>query len=73
MTYKELTKLFKQYNIPTDVVLMSDSGRECGATEMNGVYYNKEQNVIVFRQSGDDFYTQYETRYIEKNGWILLK
>lgn len=73
MTYKELNKLFKQYNIPDDVILMSDSGRECCATDMDGVYYNKEDNTIVFTQSNNDFVIEHETYYVKKNGWLLLK
>ena len=41
MTVCELINIFKQNNIPNDAILMSDSGWECFATDMDGVYYNK--------------------------------
>ena len=50
MTFGLLHEIIKQNNIPEDVKLMSDSGWECNATEMDGVYYNREENVIVFTQ-----------------------
>lgn len=51
MTFAQLNKLIETYRIPSSVTLMSDSGWECDATHMNGVYYNEEDNVIVFTQS----------------------
>lgn len=50
MTFAELSKLISDNNIPEDVVLMSDSGWECGATDMDGVYYNDFLNMIIFSQ-----------------------
>lgn len=50
MTFAELNKIIEENNIPHDVKLMSDSGWECGASDMDGVYYNKEKNEIVFTQ-----------------------
>ena len=44
MTYKELKEIFTKNNIPEDAHLMSDSGWECCATDMNGIYYNNESN-----------------------------
>ena len=41
MTAGELINIFKQNNIPNDAILMSDSGWECCATDMDGIYYNK--------------------------------
>lgn len=51
MTFAELNKIIEDNNIPHDVKLMSDSGWECSATDMDGVYYNKEKNEIVFTQN----------------------
>lgn len=51
MTFAELNKIIEDNNIPHDVKLMSDSGWECSATDMDGVYYNREKNEIVFTQS----------------------
>lgn len=50
MTFDQLSKIIKQNRIPKNVHLLSDSGWECDATEMGGVYYNKDENVIVFTQ-----------------------
>lgn len=50
MTFKELKKLLEDNHIPDDVHFESDSGWECGPTEMDGVFYNKEKNTIVFTQ-----------------------
>ena len=63
MTFEKLEQLINKYNISKDVTLMSDSGWECDATDMDGVFYNKEENVIVFTQYdwGDD---DYEEGYI---------
>ena len=68
MTYKELKEIFTKNNIPEDAHLMSDSGWECSATDMNGIYYNNESNTIVFTQS----FSKYETHYVEEKGWIAL-
>ena len=62
MTFEKLSKLIEKYNIPKNVHLLSDSGWECCETEMNGVYYNKEQNVIVFTQEINEY-----ERYDERN------
>lgn len=67
MTVGEFSKLIKDNNIPEDVTMLSDSGWECSASDMDGVYYNKEQKEIIFTQSGD----KYE-RYYGKEGWRLI-
>lgn len=60
MKFYNLVDLIDKFGIPDDVKLKSDSGWECGATEMNGVFYNKKENVIVFTQSNgassDEYY-----------------
>ena len=59
MKLNALLKLLEKHNIPDDVTLMSDSGWECCATEMDGVYYNSLENVIVFTQdmsNCDEYY-----------------
>lgn len=58
MKLNTLLKLINKHNIPDDVLLQSDSGWECGATDMDCVYYNRKLNVIVFTQyiSGNDSY-----------------
>lgn len=59
MTFKMLAEIIKTNNIPEDVHLTSDSGWECSATEMNGVFYSKEKNKIVFTQ-GRSKYDPYD-------------
>ena len=62
MKFYELVELFDKFSISEDVKLKSDSGWECSATEMNGVFYNKKENLIVFTQangaSGDVYYNE---------------
>lgn len=69
MTFNELKKLLADNNIPDDVHFESDSGWECGPTEMDGVFYNRENNTIVFTQGcwgeSDD--------YMTLDGWEMLK
>jgi len=50
MTYEKLSSLIVKHNIPSNVTLKSDSGWECDETDMDGVYYNKDINEIVFTQ-----------------------
>lgn len=67
MTYELLTKIIEENNIPKDVKLMSDSGWECDETEMDGIFYNKEQNILIFTQHGD----HYDGWYL-KDGWVCI-
>lgn len=53
MTFELLNKIIEENNIPQDVHLMSDSGWEYDETEINGVYYNRKENVLIFTQCGD--------------------
>lgn len=69
MTIENLNKIIQKYNIPSNVILMSDSGWECSKTDMDGVYYNKKENIIVFTQH----FNYNETYYVEENGWIPLE
>ena len=69
MTYKELKEILTRNNIPEDTTLMSDSGWECCATDMDGIYYNEKLNVVVFRQDID---SKFEREYTEENGWKVL-
>lgn len=63
MTLQKLNELCSKHNIPKDVKLLSDSGWECGDTEMDGVYYCKQSNVIVFTQGGIFHYGYNNRRY----------
>ena len=67
LTFKELNNIIEKYNIPKDVILMSDSGWECFATDMLGIYYNKTKNTIVFTQ-----YFFNNPLYPNEEGWEKL-
>lgn len=71
MTLKKLNELCKKYNVPDNVLLESDSGWECCETEMDGVYYNKRINTIIFTQYFSE-YEKYE-RDDYKDKWIRLE
>lgn len=53
LTFELLSKLITKYNIPHNVRFMSDSGWECDATDMRGIYYCAEKNIIIFTQGYD--------------------
>ena len=84
MTFELLKKIIEKNNIPENVTFLQDSGWECGATEMNGVWYSKKKNEIQFTQKGKHFYT-YDGKCKESydkpndaccldsnNDWVLL-
>lgn len=73
MTFERLSNLINKYNIPKNVHLLSDSGWECCETEMCGVYYNKEQNVIIFTQEISEFETYDKRNERSIEGFIALK
>lgn len=59
MTFEKLEELLRKNKISKDVKLESDSGWEGGPTDMDGVYYNKTDNVIVFTQGyGEEGYCE---------------
>lgn len=68
MTFKELQNIIKDNNIPEDVHLLSNSGWECDATEMDGVYYNETLNEIVFTQGSFGNY-----QYDDDDAWKKIK
>lgn len=59
MTMELLEQVLRENNIPKDAHFLSDSGWECDPTEMDGIFYNKQNNLIVFTQSG--IYEDYES------------
>lgn len=69
MKLNTLLKLLEKHNIPDDVTLMSDSGWEGWATDMDGVYYNRSFNTLVFTQSSCDDCDVYS----RLTGWETLK
>ena len=48
MTYGELKYILNKNSISSDAHFLSNSGWECGETEMNGVYYNPDKNEVWF-------------------------
>lgn len=67
MTFGLLNRIIEENNIPEGVTLMSDSGWECDATEMDGVYYNSESNIIVFTR----YASKYDS-YQKDNKWKMI-
>ena len=67
MKLNTLLELISKHNIPNDVLLQSDSGWECCATDMDGVYYNRKLNVIVFTQ-----YISENDSYFNESDWEIL-
>ena len=67
MTLGKFKEICQQNNIPDDVELLSDSGWECCETDMNGVWYSKEANCIVFTQGHSiDYILEWEEKYYLK-------
>ena len=50
MTLDLLCKIYEENGIPKDALLMSDSGWECSASDMDGVFYSKEHNTVYITQ-----------------------
>ena len=67
MKLNKLLELINKHNIPDDVLLQSDSGWECDATDMDGVYYNRKLNIIVFTQ-----YFSENDSYFNELDWEML-
>lgn len=68
MTAGELLNIFKRYNIPDNAILVSDSGWECSATSIDGVYYDKTGNTVVFTQE----FSKYD-KYYNSPEWVACK
>lgn len=67
MTMELLSRILKENKIPENVHFMSDSGWECDPTEMDGVFYNRKNNTIVFTQSGCT-----DREYERSEDWEIL-
>ena len=67
MKLNTLLKLINKHNTPDDALLQSDSGWECDATDIDGVYYNRKLNVIVFTQ-----YISENDSYFNELDWEML-
>lgn len=77
MTFELLSEIIQKNNIPADVHLLSDSGWECSETEMDGVWYNKKENIITFTQEEQRdpcYHPSYSSTYHgeKKEDWTLL-
>ena len=68
MKLNKLLELINKHNINDNVLLRSDSGWECGATDMDGVYYNIKLNVIVVTQ-----YISENDSYFNELDWEILE
>lgn len=70
MTLEKMKEIMDRNGVPENVRLMSNSGWEFGATDMDGILWNPEENVIHFVQiaalevDGIDGYDE---------KWIVLK
>lgn len=67
MTIGELAKIVEEHNIPADATMLSDSEWECSPTDMDGIYYNKRYNELMFTQTGDKY-----DDYYGDDEWELL-
>lgn len=68
LTFKELKELIEKNEIFEDVILRSDSGWECGPTDIGGVWYSWINNEIIFTQFPND-----DEEERKQNGYILLE
>lgn len=67
MTMALLKQVLEKNSISDSVHFLSDSGWECNATEMDGIFYNQEKNTIVFTQDGND-----DCEYSHSKQWKRL-
>ena len=75
MTYRELKEIIEKNNIPEDVVICSNSGWECGATDVEAVYYSASKNEIHLTQKldGQDYDEDSLLEDDKKaHDWVLL-
>lgn len=63
MTLKLLQRIALDNNIPDDVTIMSDSGWECNATNIRGVFCNRKEKIIVFTQD------ELDNKYVSDSNW----
>lgn len=70
MTLEKMKEIMDRNGVPGNARLMSDSGWELGATDMAGILWNPEENVIHFVQIAT-LEAEGVDGYDEK--WIVLK
>lgn len=67
MTLGKMLNILQENNVPKNATLMSNSGWECDATDMDGIYYNKNLNTVIFTQGSkyeeDCGYNGYDLLY----------
>lgn len=56
MTVEKFLKIIHENNIPINATMQSDSGWECDPTDMDRIYYNKNENLLIFTQKIDTKY-----------------
>jgi hypothetical protein len=69
MTFADLQLLIETHKIPKNVRLQSDSGWECSETDMNGVWYNRKTNTIIFTQGNH----MERDAYYDRENWVMLR
>lgn len=69
MTVKELNRILTANNIPEDARLMSDSGWEYSPSDMDGIYYNANKNIIIFTQ----YFSEFNKHYEKKADWVRVE
>lgn len=60
MTLGQLNYIMEKNNVHDNAKIMSDSGWECCATDCDGVYYNRTENILVLTQGKERFYEESE-------------
>lgn len=68
MTVENLFNIIKKYDIPNNAILVSNSGWECSETDMDGVYYNRIGNTVVFTQE----FSKYD-KYYNSPEWVACR
>ena len=52
MTVGLFKQIMEENHILDDVTMLSNSGWECGPSEMDGIYYNPSEKTVTFTQAG---------------------
>lgn len=68
MTFEKLSEIIEENNIPKNVELRSNSECEWCDTNMDGIYYNEDKNVLMFVQE----YSVGCTDYDDNDDWVLI-
>ena len=68
MILKQFNKLIEKYNIPDDIIFQSDTGWECGYSDLILIAYNEKEKRIVFLSDTTADYDYYHTK-----NWQILE